>query len=75
MNLIQYINDKGKRQVGLVQDNGLHAIKGVKSTIGLAQMALRSGKSLAVVAKAQVSSKTENYATDGKAHFAPCDAR
>jgi hypothetical protein len=63
MNLIQYINDKGKRQVGLVQDNGLHAIKGVKSTIGLAQMALRSGKSLAAVAKAQVSSKAENYAT------------
>jgi hypothetical protein len=62
MNIVQYINDKGKQQVGLVKGGGLHPIKGAASTIGLAQKALSAGKTLAAMAKAQASVKAESYA-------------
>ena len=62
MNIVQYVNERGKRQVGLVKRESLHAIKGANSTIGLAQKALTTGMSLAAVARANASSNGENYA-------------
>ena len=62
MNIVQYINAGGKRQVGLVNDGALHAIKGATTTLGLAQKALAAGKSLSTMAKTNAATKGESYA-------------
>ncbi len=62
MNIVQYRNEKDKRQVGIVKDGHLHAIKGLRSTLELAEHALVERSGLAALAKALASSKGENYA-------------
>ena len=61
MNIVQYINDKGKRCVGVAAGDGLHVIKGVTSTVALAQRALRDKKKLAVLARELSSERPESY--------------
>jgi hypothetical protein len=61
MNLVQYVNDKGKRQVATVGKDGLHPLKGVATTLQLAAKAHAQGKSMAVLAKTLASSRAENY--------------
>ena len=62
MNIVQYRNEKGKRQVGVARDGKLHAIKGLRSTLELAEHALVERSSLAAIAKTLASSKGEDYA-------------
>jgi hypothetical protein len=61
MNIVQYINDKGKRCVGVAAGDGLHVLKGVTSTVALAQRALRDKKKLAVLARELSSERPESY--------------
>lgn len=62
MNIVQYVNEKGKRQVGLVSSDMVHPLKSVTTTVALANKALGSGKSLAATAKALAAAKGENLA-------------
>lgn len=62
MNLVQYVNEKGKRQVGVVKGRGLHALKGVRSTVDLAAKAFAQGKSLSSAASAAATSRADDYA-------------
>jgi hypothetical protein len=61
MNIVQYINVKGKRSVAVAAGDGLHAIKGVASTIGLANRAFKEKKKLATLAKELSSERPESY--------------
>jgi hypothetical protein len=61
MNIVQYINEKGKRCVGVAAGDGLHVIKGVTSTVALAQRALRDKKKLAALARELSSERPESY--------------
>ena len=61
MNIVQYITEKNKRAVGVVAGDGLHVVKGVTSTIQLAQRALKEKKKLASLAKALSSERPESY--------------
>lgn len=62
MNLVQFITDKGKHAVAVVSPEGLHAVKGVRSTTALAGRAQAEGKKLGAIARSLASSKAENYA-------------
>lgn len=62
MNIVQYVNTKGKRQVALVQEGALHPLRKVSTTLQLAQLALASGKSLAATAQGLAASKSDSYA-------------
>jgi hypothetical protein len=62
MNIVQYMNEKGKRQVGVVRDGHLHAIKGLRTTLEVAEHALVERSSLASIARQLASAKGENYA-------------
>jgi hypothetical protein len=61
MNIVQYINSNGKRCVGVAAGDGLHVLKGVTSTIALAQRALREKKKLASLARELSSERPESY--------------
>jgi hypothetical protein len=62
MNIVQYINDKGRRAIAIISPVGMHAVKGVTSTVSLAARAQKEGKKLGALAKALASAKAENYA-------------
>jgi hypothetical protein len=62
MNLVQYINDKGRQAVAVVSPAGLHPVKGVTLTTALAARAQKEGKKLGLLAKALASTKAESYA-------------
>lgn len=61
MNIVQYLNEKGKQQAAVVRQDRLHPLKGVTSTLSLARKALAAGKSLEAVAKALAGSKSDSY--------------
>jgi hypothetical protein len=61
MNIVQYINEKGKRAVAVAAGDGLHALKGVTSTIALASRAMTEKKKLASLAKELSSERPESY--------------
>jgi hypothetical protein len=62
MNLIQFLDVKNKRAVGLVAGGMIIKLKQVKSMVALAAHALKDGKSLSATAKALATSATEDYA-------------
>ena len=62
MNIVQYVNEKGKRQVAVVKDGQLHPIKGLRTTLELAEHALVERAGLAKLAASLASSKGEDYA-------------
>jgi hypothetical protein len=62
MNIVQYINEKGKRAVAVAAGDGLHALKGITSTIALANRAFKEKKKLANLAKELSSERPESYA-------------
>jgi hypothetical protein len=62
MNLIQFIDAKNKRAVGLVGGGKIIKLKGVTSMVALAQLALKNAKSLKTTADGLASSVTEDYA-------------
>jgi hypothetical protein len=61
MNLVQYVNDKGKRAVAVVAGDGLHPLKGVTSTVALANRAFREKETLANLAKDLSAERPESY--------------
>ena len=62
MNLVQIIDSKGKRRVGLVDGGNIVLLKKVSTTLDLARLALKDGKKLAATAKALATGGTEDYA-------------
>ena len=62
MNIVQYTNEKGKRQVAAVKDGMLHPLKGLRSTLEMAEHALVERTSLSALAKQLASAKGEDYA-------------
>lgn len=62
MNIVQYMDAKGKRRVGLAAGEKLHPLRSVASTLVLAQKAMKDGKSLAALAKSLASPKGDDYA-------------
>ncbi len=63
MNLVQLLNEKGKRQVAVVANSALHAIKGPRTTLELAARALTEKTSLAALVKSLAAAKGEDYQT------------
>jgi hypothetical protein len=61
MNLVQFLDQKGKRAVGLVQNSTIQRLKGIASTKALAELALKQGKSLSSAAKSLATSMTDSY--------------
>jgi hypothetical protein len=61
MNIVQYINEKGKRSVAVAAGDGLHTLKGMTSTIALANRAFKEKKKLASLAKELSSERPESY--------------
>ncbi len=61
MNIVQYINEKGKRAVAVAAGDGLHSLKGITSTVALANRARKEQKKLASLAKELSSERPESY--------------
>ena len=61
MNLVQILDSKNKRRVGLVDDGNVVILKKVATTLDLARMALAEGKTLAAMAADLAGSATEDY--------------
>jgi hypothetical protein len=62
MNLIQFVDAKDKRAVGLVSSDKIIKLKSVDRMTSLATRALKDGKSLNATAKTLATSTTEDYA-------------
>ena len=50
MNLVQFVDSKGKRRVGLVAGANIMVLKKANTTLDLARLALAEGKKLAAMA-------------------------
>jgi len=66
MNLVQFIDQKGKRRAGLVVGASIIVLKKAATTLDLARLALAEGKKLAAMA-----SSLAGTATEGKARADP----
>jgi hypothetical protein len=62
MNLIQFIDTKNKRAVGLINGGQIIKLKRVNQMVALAAQALKDGKSISATANALATATTENYA-------------
>ncbi len=62
MNIVQILDSKGKRRVGLVNSEEIVLLKKVARTTELATLALKDGVKLLGAAKSLSTSATENYA-------------
>ena len=62
MNLVQIVDSKGKRRVGLTAGGSVVLLKKVSSTLDLARLALAEGKKLAAMASSLATTATEDYA-------------
>ena len=62
MNIVQIIDSKNKRRVGLVDGDKVILLKRVSRTTELATFALNEGVKLANAAKSLITSSSENYA-------------
>ena len=62
MNIVQILDSKGKRRVGLVSADKIILLKKVARTTDLAKLALKDGVKLLSAAKSLTTSSTENYA-------------
>ena len=75
MNIVQLIDSKGKRRVGVVDGASIVLLRKITRTLDLAALAIRQGQKLAAAAKSLASSSTENYAAALKENriLAPLD--
>ena len=75
MNIVQLIDSKGKRRVGVVDGASIAVLKKVNRTLDLAGLAIKEGRKLASVAKDLAGGGQENYAAALKEHrvLAPVD--
>ena len=62
MNLVQIVDHKGKRRVGLVDGADVVLLKKVATTLDLARLALKDGKKLSAMAQSLAGGGTEDYA-------------
>ena len=62
MNLVQIVDSKGKRRVGLVAGGQVILLKKVTTTLDLASLALKEGSKLSSLAASLASTATEDYA-------------
>ena len=62
MNIVQIIDSKGKRRVGLAAGGQVVLLKKVATTLDLARLALKEGKKLSAMASSLAGSATEDYA-------------
>ena len=62
MNIVQIIDSKGKRRVGLAAGAQVVLLKKVATTLDLAKLALKEGKSLSAMASSLAGTATEDYA-------------
>jgi hypothetical protein len=62
MNIVQILDSKGKRRVGIVSTEKIILLKKVARTAELAKLALKDGVKLLIAAKSLTTSSTENYA-------------
>ena len=62
MNIVQIIDSKGKRRVGVVEAGTVALLKKVSRTIDLASLALKDKRKLAAVAHDLAGGGSENYA-------------
>jgi hypothetical protein len=62
MNIVQILDSKGKRRVGVVSAEKIILLKKVAGTTDLAKLALKDGAKLLSAAKSLTTSSTENYA-------------
>ena len=62
MNLVQFLDQKAKRRVGLVIGASIIVVKKAQTTLDLAQLALADGKKLAAMASSLAGTVTEDYA-------------
>ena len=61
MNIVQILDSKGKRRVGLVNAEKIILLKKVARTTDLARLALKDGTKLLNAAKSLTTSATEIY--------------
>jgi len=62
MNIVQIVDSKGKRRVGLAAGAQVVLLKKVATTLDLAKLALKEGKSLSAMASSLAGTATEDYA-------------
>ncbi len=62
MNIVQILDGKGKRRVGLVDGADVRLLKSANTTLDLASRALKQGAKLSKLAAQLVGPQTENYA-------------
>jgi len=62
MNLVQILDSKGKRRVGLVTADKVLLLKKVATTLDLASLALKEGAKLSGLASSLATTATEDYA-------------
>jgi hypothetical protein len=62
MNLVQIIDSRGRRRVGLVGGGSVVILKKVATTLELARLALKERRKLAAMASALAGTATEDYA-------------
>lgn len=62
MNIVQVVDTKGKRRVGVVQGANIVLLKKVTRTVDLATLAIKEGRKLAATATSLLGSGIENYA-------------
>lgn len=62
MNLVQIVDSKGKRRVGLVAGGQVILLKKVATTLDLAALALKEGSKLSSLAASLAGTATEDYA-------------
>jgi hypothetical protein len=63
MNIVQYTDKKGRQHIGLVDGGEVRSLKKVNSTVALAQLALKSGRSLAAAAQSLGVSGSEKMSS------------
>src|SRR5215470_470609 len=62
MHIVQFVDEAGKRRVGLVDGESLVILGKVTRTLDLAKMAIKAGEKLAATAKKLAGGKSTNYA-------------
>ena len=75
MNIVQIVDEKNKRRVGIVDGRAIVLLKKVSRTLDLAALALRDGKKLGAAARDLVSGTLADYAAALKERrvLAPAD--
>ncbi len=61
MHIVQLLDGKGKRRVGIVEGREIRLLKRVGRTLDLAQLAIKEGRGLAAMARSLAAGTSEDY--------------